>query len=209
MSVAELTPTANEAHRCDVALLRWPAQEEQRARLERDGLPRLLLVSRGGPAPACVDELEDWVREPLDPDEIEIRTATLRRRSRRRSGRPQLDSSGLVRVGDRWVHLPPVQQPVVRLLIERFGRVVRAEDIELAYRGAGGSLHPKAVKAMIGRVKRRLAELDLALSNVRDCGYLLEAGPRRQGPSAARRSGRGGSASTSRSDERGGRDTLR
>jgi hypothetical protein len=175
MSLEQLVPIPSEAPGGEVALLRWPAQEPQRARLERDRLPRLLLISRACTAPICVDELEDWVREPLDADEIELRTATLRRRARTRTLRPSVDCSGLVRSGPRWVHLPPVQLPVAELLIERFGRVVAAEEIEAVYRKAGGSLHPKAVKAMIGRVKLRLAELDLALVNVRARGYLLEA----------------------------------
>ena len=63
---------------------------------------------------------------------------------------------------------------MARLLIASLGRVVVAERIQAAYRDAGGSVHPKAVKAMIGRLKRRLADVDLVLTNVRDRGYLLD-----------------------------------
>lgn len=161
--------------RCDVVLLRWPAQEDVRERLETDGLPRLLLISHSCSAPVCIDELEDWVREPLEPSELEARAATLRDRARLAARRPRIDESGLVRVGDRWVDLPPAQLAVAKVLIARLGRVVNAEQIQAAHLNAGGSTHPKAVKAMIGRIKRRLAELDLELTNVRDRGYLLEA----------------------------------
>jgi len=187
MSLDQLSPRLSELvlptlERQDVALLRWPAQEARRESLEADGLPRLLLIARECLAPVCVDELEDWVREPLDSEELEIRASTLQRRARLRTLRPRIDDSGLVRVGKRWIDLPAVQLPVARLLVARFGRLVTAERIQAAYRDAGGSMHPKAVKAMIGRVKRRLAELDLVLTNVRDCGYLLEGAEHRARP---------------------------
>jgi hypothetical protein len=164
-----------EFSRPDVVLLRWPAQEGLRERLAEQGLPRLLLLSRSCLAPVCADELEDWIREPLHPEELETRTATLRHRARVRALRPRVDESGLVRVGESWIDLPRVQSPVARLLIAELGRVVSAERIQAAYVDAGGSKHPKAVKAMIGRLKRRLAELDLVLTNVRDRGYMLES----------------------------------
>jgi hypothetical protein len=170
------TPRLHAAHG-DVALLRWPAQTALRDQLAAQGVPRLLLIAHGCDAPVCVDELEDWAREPLDPVELDARTATLKRRAGHRALRPCIDDAGLVRVGDRWVDLPPVQLAVARLMVARLGRVVSAEQIQAACLDAGGSVHPKAVKATIGRVKSRLAELGLVLANVRDRGYLLEADP--------------------------------
>ena len=168
----ELQP---DLSRQDVVLLRWPAQEELRERLADEGFPRLLLISRSCLPPVCADELEDWIREPLHPDELGARTATLRYRAQVRALRPRVDDSGLVRVGERWIDLPRVQLPVARLLIAELGRVVSAARIQSAYLDAGGSTHPKAVKAMIGRMKGRLAELDLVMTNVRDRGYMLES----------------------------------
>ena len=175
MTLEQLSTPPRVAERCDVALLRWPAQEALRERLEAEGRPRLLLLAHDCMAPVCADELEDWVREPIDKEELEVRGTTLLRRARRLGLRPVIDENGFVRVGDRWVDLPPIQQPVAHLLVARLGRVVSAEEIQAAYVDAGGSVHPKAVKAMISRVKRRLEEVGLALTNVRDRGYVLEA----------------------------------
>ncbi len=198
-----------------VALLRWPAQGELRDRLAAVAIPRLLLVSRASRAPVCVDELEDWVREPLDASELDIRTATLRRRADRRARRPVVDDSGMVRVGDRWVALPPVQLALARLLVERLGEVVSVEQIRTACRDAGGSGHAKAIKAAIGRVRRRLVELDLELVNVRDRGYLLDAsapdpagGWRAGGPDRSKAVRKSGSEVTAPSEERAAGDTL-
>jgi two-component system, OmpR family, response regulator len=168
-----LTPAALTS-RCDVAILRWPAQTERRDQLEVEGRPRLLLVSRACGPPECVDELEDWVRAPIDSTEVEARVERLAHRARLRASRPRVESSGLVRVGDGSVDLSPVQLAVARVLIARIGRVVSADEIQRACRGAGASVHPKAVKAVIGRLRARLSEVGLALTNIRGRGYLLE-----------------------------------
>ena len=177
MTLEQLPTRPPEFARPNVVLLRWPAQEQLREQLEAEGRPRLLLLTRECLAPVCADDLEDWVREPLDPEELERRGRTLERRARIRGLRPRVDEHGLIRVGERWVDLPAAQLPVARLLVTNLGRVVSAEAIQSAYVDAGGSIHPKAVKAMISRVKRRLAEVDLVLTNVRDRGYVLEAMP--------------------------------
>jgi DNA-binding response OmpR family regulator len=132
------------------------------------------------------------LREPLDAEELELRASRLQQRACLRASQPRVDDAGLVRVGSEWVDLPPVQLAVARLLIDRLGRVVPAAQIQAGCRSAGGSVHPKAVKAVIGRVKARLDELGLVLTNVRDRGYLLEPGGRvkdtrqQEGPSRQR-----------------------
>jgi DNA-binding response OmpR family regulator len=175
MTIEQIASPPPDLARLNVVLLRWPAQEHLREQLEAEGRPRLLLLSQECLAPVCVDDLEDWVREPLDHEELEHRGRTLEQRARLRGLRPRVDEHGLVRLGDRWIDLPPTQLPVARLLVQRLGRVVSAEEIQAAYVGAGGSMHPKAVKAMLSRVKRRMAEIGLVVTNVRDRGYLLEA----------------------------------
>jgi DNA-binding response OmpR family regulator len=156
----------------EVALLRWPAQQSLRDRLAAEGLPRLLLISRGRSAPRC-DLLEDWVREPLDAWEIEIRTATLRRRARATTVRPHVEQD-LVWVGTRWLALAPAQLAVARLLISSFGHVVPLARLQAVARAAGGSGHLPALRTMMVRLKRRLGELDLSVRSVRERGYVLD-----------------------------------
>jgi hypothetical protein len=157
----------------DVHLIRWPAQERRRRELQDAGMPRILLLTPGAAPPEQWDELEDWVRLPLDPDEIRARARSLRRRART-TARPVLGSDGILRVGERWIDVPIGQVPVVELLVAHFGQIVYAEVIEKVYLDGGGSPRTSARKAMIVRLRRRVAELGLELHNVRDCGYLLE-----------------------------------
>lgn len=166
-----------DADATDVALVHWPADEPERTRLAAAGAPRVLLVAGHAAPPRCVDALEDWVREPFDLDEVEVRAATLARRARDHDQTPRIDGDGRVWRCGASVVLPPAQVPVARLLVSRLGRVVPAGEICAVYVGAGGSTHPKALKAMIGRIKQRLAGLELRLVNVRERGYLLEPTP--------------------------------
>jgi hypothetical protein len=156
-----------------VRLLRWPADDHARAELADAGTPCLLFVPPDVAPPEAWDEPGDWLRLPLDPVELQGRARTLRRRARATT-RPWFDDDGLLRVGDRWLDLPPGPRAVVEVLLTRFGQVVDANELAKAYLETGGSVRESARKTMIVRVRHRLGELGLELHNVRDSGYLLD-----------------------------------
>jgi hypothetical protein len=156
-----------------VRLLPWPDEDHARDELAASGVPRILLLAADAAPPENWDELEDWVRLPLDPDELHHRARTLGRRARA-TDRPWFDDDGLLRVGDRWVDLPAGPRAVVELLVARFGEVVYGDELADTYLDAGGSARESARKTMIVRVRHRLADLGLDLHNVRDSGYLLD-----------------------------------
>jgi Transcriptional regulatory protein, C terminal len=157
----------------EVALVQWPAEQDRREELRRAGQPRLLLVERGAP-PIPTDELEDWIRLPADDLDLRVRVEALRRRTDNDAGAvPLLDDDGVLRVGDRWVSLPPVEARLTRALLERFGAVVSRDA--LAQAGwPGGSPGRNALDVHVLRLRRRLSPLRLAIRTVRSRGYLLE-----------------------------------
>ncbi len=53
--------------------------------------------------------------------------------------------------------------------------LVRRDELVSVYEATGGSPNPIAVKAMLGRVVKRFAEVGLVLQSVRGRGYLLDA----------------------------------
>jgi hypothetical protein len=55
----------------EVALVPWPGAEERRVTLRDAGMPRLLLVPEDCDPPVTDDVLEDWVRTPADPREVQ------------------------------------------------------------------------------------------------------------------------------------------
>jgi two-component system, OmpR family, response regulator len=157
----------------EVALVHWPAEQDRREELRRAGQPRLLLVERGAP-PIPTDELEDWIRLPADDLDLRVRVEALRRRTDGDVGAlPALDDDGVLRMGDRWVSLPPVEARLTAALLERFGAVVSRDA--LARSGwPGGSPGRNALDVHVLRLRRRLSPLRLAIRTVRSRGYLLE-----------------------------------
>jgi hypothetical protein len=77
MSVIDDAPRAGS-----VAILAWPEHADQAAECSRTGHPRLLLVAPDGEPPADWDDLTDWVRLPVDAQDLCARVAALRWRAR-------------------------------------------------------------------------------------------------------------------------------
>jgi len=138
------------------------------------GVPRLLLVEADAAPPSVADELEDWIRLPADEIDVHARVDALERRLRTRSGAvPALDDGGVLRGGDAWVPLPPVEARLTRALLERVGAVVSREALARAG-WPDGSPGRNALDVHVLRLRRRLGPLSLAIRTVRSRGYLLE-----------------------------------
>jgi DNA-binding response OmpR family regulator len=122
-----------------------------------------------------LDELEDWVRTPIDADELDARLNELARRSGRLEPQTEVTfADGIVRVGDRWASIPDGQWPIVSLLVDRLDTVVSDREIAHAYASSGLAPNPRAVKSMMWRLGRRLSGVGIALHKVRGRGYLVE-----------------------------------
>lgn len=158
----------------DVAVLRWPADDSLRQGLVALGRPRLLLIEEGVEPPEPVDQLEDWLRSPADPIDLEVRTNHLQRRtSSEQDVHPHLDD-GLLRVGTAWVAITAVQIPVLELLLANFDRVVPFTQVVDAYASAGGSDHPTSVRTVLVRLGARVTTVGLGLVSVRQRGVMLQ-----------------------------------
>jgi DNA-binding winged helix-turn-helix (wHTH) protein len=158
----------------DVVLLRWPVEEARREEARRTGLPRLLLVEDGAPPPLSSDELEDWIRVPAVDLDLRARVEGLRRRAEARVAPvPELDDDGVLRLGGRWVSMPPVEARLTEALLDRYGAVVSREALAKAGwpTGAPGR---NALDVHVLRLRRRLSPIELAIRTVRSRGYLLE-----------------------------------
>lgn len=139
-------------------------------------MPRLLLLEPGVSPPELVGPSEDWLRLPASAEDIAARAAVLRARSAS-PDRPSLDDAGLLRVGAQWVAMSPAQLPVVSLLVERFERVVRTEEITEAYATAGGSRSSMAVRTVMGRIATRATTVGLRVVTIRRRGAMLRMAP--------------------------------
>lgn len=167
----------------DVTLVRWPEQEDTRSALRASGRPRVLLLDPSTPAPEPGDPLEDWVRMPVAETDLRARVRWLAHRLDMGSGDgpappdvgPVLDDDGLIRVGDHWVALPPVEHRLAHALLAKLGTVVTREALSRAG-WPDGAPGRNALDVHVLRLRRRLAPLRLTIHTVRSRGYLLEAG---------------------------------
>jgi DNA-binding response OmpR family regulator len=158
----------------DVVLVRWPRETENRERLAREGRPRLLLLEDGVLPPLVEDPLEDWVRVPASDTDVRARLDTLALRARLRGAiDPTLDDDGVIRHSGLWASLPPVESRITRLLLDRLGAVVSRESLSRAG-WPDGAPGRNALDVHVLRLRRRLAQVGLAIRTVRSRGYLLE-----------------------------------
>jgi DNA-binding response OmpR family regulator len=158
----------------EVTLVRWPAESARRDRLRDEHRPRLLLVEGDAAPPEPSDDLEDWIRVPARDDDVELRLRMLERRaSARLAFLPEIDESGVVRVGSRWASLPPVEARMVTRMLAHWGHVVGRD--ELASAGwPDGVPGRNALDVHVLRLRRRLAPVGLVIRTVRSRGYVLE-----------------------------------
>jgi hypothetical protein len=173
---------------CDihVEVVAWPVDAEEREALAEAGRPRLLLVEAGMVPPTPPDCFEDWVRVPAGEEEVKARIAALRLRvAHHRRDAPVLDREGCLRMGERWVHLPPIEARLAGALLERFGTVVGPSTL-LRAGWPGGTPSRNTLDVRIHRLRRRLEPLGLGLRTVRRRGWILEVAPGSGGDGAHR-----------------------
>lgn len=158
----------------EVALVRWPGEEARLVALRAAGEPRLVVVEEGSPTPAA-DCLEDWLRAPVDIDELRIRTAALRSRARHHVPGTSIDDDGVLRHRGQLVTLPPVQQCLAAALLERHGSVVGRDALAKRAWPDGAPRERNVLDVHIARLRRQLEKVGLELRTVRRRGYLLRA----------------------------------
>lgn len=173
----------------EIALLRWPAEQDQRLTLAAEGRPRLLLIDGEQLAPAIDDCYEDWVRMPASQADIDARCRALLARvgshfsvssalssengNAARVNEVSLDEYGVLRRSGLWVSLPPVEARLMAALLDRVGAVVSRD--QLARSGwPMGAPGRNALDVHMLRLRKRIAEIGLVIKTVRSRGYLLE-----------------------------------
>lgn len=162
-------------HGIEVDRLAWPAERERRQELAAAGSPRLLLVDPDSAPPVAADEVEDWIRLPAPPDDVEARVlGLLRRVEARQTERPRIDHDGVIRHGDACAVLPPVEARLARTMLDRMGAVVTRPALERAG-WPDGTPARNTLDVHVHRLRRRLDEVSLEIRTVRARGYLLQA----------------------------------
>ena len=126
------------------------------------------------PPEVAPEDVEDWIRVPADERDLSARIEGVRRRLEAAADlSPVLDDAGVLRVGPRWVALPPVEARLTAALVHRLGTVVSRDGLARAG-WPDGAPGRNALDVHVLRLRRRLGPLGLAIRTVRSRGYLLE-----------------------------------
>jgi biotin operon repressor len=172
----------------EVALIRWPGEEDKRSALLASRQPHLLLVEFG-PPPVNASPLEDWIRVPASAVDLEARLESLRSRSRQLATDegtttlvgPRLEEGGILRTDGGWVSVSPIEARLVARLLERPGAAVtRQALIESGWpptEEARLDLRRHALDAHLLRLRQRLPSVGLTIRTIRSRGYLLDQLP--------------------------------
>jgi len=156
-----------------VAVARWPDDAERITELRRARTPRLILVGSADDPIVPSDDLEDWLRLPVDDRDARVRILRLRDRAHRAPPQPVLDGQGRLLYSDRWVGLSGVEERLAGPLVARFGDVVRyAELLEAGW--PGQSKGKNALRPRISGLRRRVQTIGLELRSIREVGHVLE-----------------------------------
>ena len=157
----------------EVTLILWPGEPDLLTALRASGRPRLLLIGPHTAPPDLADPLEDWVRLPVEADELELRLASLRARAALQPAKPVIDDSGLLRSRGRFASLSPLEERLARPLLEHFEAVVPIDQL-LDAGWPHGSSNPDTLKVHISILRRKLLTLGLEITAVRGRGYILK-----------------------------------
>jgi hypothetical protein len=157
----------------EVAVLQWPAQEEERAVLARLGLPRLLVLDDSEAPPREAGCLEDWTRLPVDARDLRARLATLAARGQVHRAVPTIDPLGRLCHRGRFAPLSPTEERLAGVLVAAFSSVVCDDElVEAGWPEGGASLG--ALRVQITRLRRRLKPLGLEIRSRRGVGHVMD-----------------------------------
>lgn len=158
-----------------VQIVQWPSERVRLTGFRSAGCPRLVVVRDGVNPPLTPDVMEDWIRLPASDEDVETRVRMLEARMQETHGArvPEIDDSGLLRLGGSWVALSTVDLRLVTVLVSRYGTVVGRDSLARAGwpEGIPGR---NVLDARLVRLRRRVAPLGLVIRTVRRRGYLLE-----------------------------------
>jgi DNA-binding response OmpR family regulator len=120
------------------------------------------------------DELEDWVRMPAHDLDLSARIHNLSLRAEHRpTASPELDDSGVLRVGHARVVLSPVEARVTRVLLARRLSLAPRDTLVTAAWPAG-TRGSSSFDVLMFRLRSKLAGVGLRIRTLHGRGYLLE-----------------------------------
>jgi hypothetical protein len=154
----------------NVVVVSVPEESERLEQLRAADVPRLVVVAAGTDPPTLVGDCEEWIRFPADAGDVVARLEALTTRARRRAAlRPSLDNDGLLHLGTAWVSLSGPREPLAKIFVADFGRLVPTG----ALLGALQKKKTYPIRQPISRLRRSIEPLGLEITCVKPHGWVM------------------------------------
>jgi DNA-binding response OmpR family regulator len=162
-----------------IELLRWPEQEVARRSLDRAGIPRILVLSSSCRPPEDIGYDEDWIREPYRNDDLLARVRRLAESLSEQSHHElRLDDQRVLHRGTRTAVLTVFEAVIAAELLAKPGEIVRRSVLERSLWPSQPPPGPRAVDAVVYRLRSRCRGLGLSIGTVRGEGFVLRTATR-------------------------------
>lgn len=139
--------------------------------------PVLYLVEPASEPPRCND-LEDWIRLPIDVAELHARADRLIAWSRDVGALyTRVDDDDILRIGDDMVVLSQLEARLMRRLIDSMGQLVLRAELTEAVWPAGPPADHRALDNRIKSLRARLDGFPLRIHTIHARGLILERVP--------------------------------
>jgi hypothetical protein len=155
----------------DVAVLYWPAEAEEAERLDRGGIPHLLLVDPEATPPSSGSCFEEWLTLPASDLELHARLVNLAKRAASHPRPPAVDDFGQLTHRGGSIFLSPIDQRLVQALIENYGGIVADSELIRMVWPEGAS--NQVLRVHVSRLRQRLKPLGLTIKCARKAGYVI------------------------------------
>ncbi len=165
-----------------IELLRWPEQDLARRSLLRAGIPRLLVLSGNSQPPEdlCFDE--DWIRAPYRLADLQARVRRLAKSMSEQSATELwLDDHRVLHRGSHTVVLTAFEAVVAAALLAKPGEIVTRSAVEQSLWPDQPAPGPRAVDAVVYRLRGHCRGLGLTITTVRGEGFLLRTAASHRG----------------------------
>ena len=164
-----------------IELLRWPEQDLARRSLLRSGIPRLLVLSGSSQPPEDICFDEDWIRAPYRLADLQARVRRLAKSLTEQSATELwLDAQRVLHRGNRTVVLTAFEAVVAAALLERPGEIVTRSALEQSLWSDQPAPGPRAVDAVVYRLRGHCRGLGLTITTVRGEGFVLRTASSRR-----------------------------
>jgi len=161
-----------------VEVVDWPRDEALRGSLARAGVPRLLVLAPGQAPPEQLAFDEDWIRAPFEEEDLRARARNVAQTVTGLAGVVAwIDTERVLHRGARTAVLTASEAVVASELLSSSGSVVTRAVLESRLWPVAGPPSPRAVDAVVYRLRRRCRDLGLLIRATRGEGFVLVRDP--------------------------------